>query len=152
VAEEAGVDVNTIGTNPRASRESQIREVLAGDLRHRPWSVTAEPVFGSTRPDFLVEDGKGNAYIIEVKLAPGGAHFGSVAQIAAFREAAAAKLPQDSVGAMLVLVGQDAQELQSTGQDYGVQVIGTSSNVPSEVAKTVVESLGAVLDGGAHAT
>jgi hypothetical protein len=140
LAEEAGVDVNMIGTNSRRASEASILDVLAGDLLDPHWHVEAEPVFGPVKPDFLVEDDAGNAYIIEVKMAAGGAHFGSVAQTAAFREAAATKR-RGNVGAILVLAGGDARELESAGKDYGVEVVGTNSIEPDKVAQALVDHL-----------
>jgi len=116
---------------------------LAASLSDARWHAEAEPILGSTRPDLLISDDRGNTLVVELKRAPHGVHFGSVAQTAAFRDAAASVLGRD-VAAMLVIVGADAHELDATGRDYGVVVVGTTSSEPADVAEAVRSRLSAL--------
>jgi hypothetical protein len=124
------------------SPEVAVRDALVNDLRSYSLHVETEPVIGSAKPDLLVSDDHGNAYVIEIKMAQGGAHFGSVAQTAAFRTAAASALTQGAnVRAILVLLGDEAHELDATGRDYGVDVVGSSSLDPHHVTEVVRETI-----------
>jgi hypothetical protein len=136
------VEVEVLGLARRtravyvANDETATRDILAAVLRDAGWQVEVEPVLGSTRPDLLLSDDYGNTIVVELKRAPHGVHFGSVAQTAAFRDAAESALGRD-VGAMLVILGTDAHELEAAGRDYRVEVAGSASSAPADVADIV---------------
>jgi len=119
-----------------ADDEAPMRDFLAAALRDARWHVEPEPVLGSSKPDFLLFDDSGNTLVVELKRAPHGVHFGSVAQTAAFRDAAESALDKD-VDALLVIVGADAHELEAAGRDYRVEVVGSASSAPADVADAV---------------
>ncbi len=133
--------------NPKSaiSTEAQTRDSLAALLHSSGWRVEAEPVIGSVKPDLLTSDESGNTFVIELKQAPRGLHFGSVAQAAAFRDAAALALHRN-VQAMLVIVGANAGELDAAGRDYGVIVVGAESSDPDDIAAVVRRLRSAVPD------
>ncbi len=53
--------------------EAAIRDVLADGLQESPWRVSAGPDIGPVKPDFLVEDDAGYAYIMRSRWPQGSA-------------------------------------------------------------------------------
>lgn len=115
--------------------ERVLLEAVA-DLIDAQWDVRAEPVLGSFRPDMLISDKTGKAYVVEIKAGSSGAHFGSVAQVAAYQEAAAAALDKH-VEAILVLAGVGPGEIGAVGEDFGVDVVSSETADPATIATLI---------------
>lgn len=107
------------------------------------WSVQEQPALGTVRPDLLVRDAGGHEYLIEVKSGPNANHFGTIARVAAFRDAAQSSLGQP-VKAFLVLDQPPTAELAQVGDDFDVEVVGSESDDAAAVAQEVADRLRAV--------
>jgi hypothetical protein len=113
---------------------------LSDALEKWDWKVQMQPVVGSTRPDLVLNDPEGETYIVEVKTGPNASHFGSVAQVAAFRRAAEDSLG-GSIKAYLVLPEAADAQLQSIGEDFDVQVVANEAADATEAAQDFATKL-----------
>jgi hypothetical protein len=117
----------------------EIRGDIAADLKERGWTVEAEPVLGSVRPDILISEDD-RVYVVEVVAGDDGVHFGSVAQAAAFGEAARNATHRD-VEAVLVVTGPMSEEIGRVGNDFGVEVLSSESADPTAISDLLTNRL-----------
>jgi hypothetical protein len=121
--------------------ESKIRAAVAEALGESDWKVEISPVFGTVTPDLYVTDPSGEAsYVVEIKSGDNATHAGSVAQVAAFRDAAASS-QGGAPEAVLLVVGDNEDEMGRLGEDFGVSVVESGSSDVGVVVDALKKSL-----------
>lgn len=99
-------------------------------LEDRGLHVEVEPTIGGSRPDVIATVQNGPAYIIEVKVGGGPAHFSLIAQLLAFVESYKMARPATAVTAVLATTRDVARHVAEIAERSGVQVV-TAPDVKS---------------------
>ena len=104
------------------------------------WAVEEEPVIGATRPDLVLRSPEGATYVVELKVGHGSAHFGSLAQVATFKEEYEDARAVKGVKGMLVTNMTTQDSLVEAAKSLDIQVVAVGGG-PGEMAEKVFKSI-----------
>lgn len=104
------------------------------------WVVEEEPLVGTTRPDLVLRSPEGATYVVELKVGRGSAHFGSLAQVATFKEEYEDARAVKGVKGMLVTNMTAQESLVKAAKSLDIEVVAVGGG-PGEMAEKVFKSI-----------
>jgi hypothetical protein len=125
-----------------------LEQAVSAALSAAGWSVEAQPVIGTVRPDLLVSTPRGEHVVVEVKAGKAPVHFGVVAQLAAYSKMAESMRQLGGVRSALLTMAPVSAAARDAAAGLGVMVVGAEAGpdvqqdkTPSAVAAEWVRAL-----------
>jgi hypothetical protein len=133
--------VDPLSARKVAQWEKAVADKTRELLEDARWVVEEEPSVGTRRPDLVLRSPEGATYVVEMKVGQGSSHFGSVAQVATFKEAYREVTGVEDVRGLLVTNMTTEKNVAAVAESLGVEVVSVRGNAPGEMAKEAFKQI-----------
>jgi hypothetical protein len=125
---------------PALRFEQALINAIQERFSREQWFVREQPLIGFSQPDMLLQSPHQRNFLIEVKLTSGPLHFGTLAQLAQFRDIYKEANPGGNVYGVLVTNASVATTIVNAARELELDVVA-ASGPPSVVADALLERL-----------